>query len=79
MALTIARALLVTVVALTWYGPEKGRPRILVRTPSGVVRTPVRTGDGRLLLRTDAGEVAVRLARAEAFAAVEVCPASPSP
>ncbi|MGV9760390.1 hypothetical protein ACWDUC_31865 [Streptomyces tricolor] len=81
VALTIAcGALLVTAVALTWYGPEKAGPRILVRTPSGVVcGTPVRTGDGRLLLRTDAGEVAVRLARAEAFAAVEACPASPSP
>jgi hypothetical protein len=80
LALTIAcGALLVTAVALTWYGPGKDGPRVLVRTPSGVVcGEPVRTGGGRLLLRTDTGEIAVRLARAEALAAVEECP-GPSP
>ncbi|WP_030349036.1 hypothetical protein [Streptomyces sp. NRRL S-1022] len=76
VALTIAcGVLLVTAVALTWYGPEKDGPRILVRTPSGVVcGKPVRTGGGRLVLGTDTGEIAVRLTRAEAFAAVGECP-----
>ncbi|MFF8726337.1 hypothetical protein ACF073_07570 [Streptomyces sp. NPDC015171] len=76
VALTLAcGALLVTGVALTWYGPERDGPRILVRTPSGVVcGKPVRTGEGRLLVRTDAGDITVRLDRAEGLAAVDDCP-----
>ncbi|SOE08142.1 hypothetical protein [Streptomyces sp. Ag109_G2-15] len=80
VVLTIAcGAMLVTGVALTWYGPEKDGPRILVRTPSGdVCGKPVRTDAGRLLVKTDTGEVTVRLAQAEALAAVDDCPGGPS-
>ncbi|WBO62826.1 hypothetical protein [Streptomyces camelliae] len=80
VALTIAcGALLVTGVALTWYGPAKDGPRILVRTPSGVVcGEPVRTADGLLLVRTDTGEITVRLDRAGALAAVDHCPGVPA-
>ncbi|MFH8773876.1 hypothetical protein ACIF83_37175 [Streptomyces sp. NPDC085866] len=81
VVLTIAcGAMLVTGVALTWYGPEKDGPRILVRTPSGeVCGEPVRTDAGRLLVKTDTGEVTVRLAQAEAVAAVDTCPGGSSP
>lgn len=80
VVLTIAcGAMLVTGVALTWYGPEKEGPRILVRTPSGdVCGEPVRADAGRLLVKTDTGEVTVRLAQAEALAAVDACPEEPS-
>ncbi|MER8061166.1 hypothetical protein GTY81_16200 [Streptomyces sp. SID8366] len=72
-------AMLVTGVALTWYGPGKDGPRILVRTPSGdVCGEPVRADAGRLLVRTDTGEVTVRLDRAESLAAVDACPPGPS-
>ncbi|OXY99153.1 hypothetical protein [Streptomyces diastatochromogenes] len=79
VVLTIAcGAMLVAGVALTWYGPEKDGPRILVRTPSGdVCGKPVRTDAGRLLVKTDTGEVTVRLAQAEALAAVDDCPGGP--
>ncbi|MEW2287774.1 hypothetical protein [Streptomyces sp. NPDC047841] len=81
VALTICcGALLVTAVALTWYGPAKDGPRVLVRTPSGVVcGKPGRTRDGVLWVRTDTGEVAVRLARAEAVTAVDDCPGAAPP
>ncbi|MCZ0986027.1 hypothetical protein O1M54_10860 [Streptomyces diastatochromogenes] len=81
VVLTIAcGAMLVAGVALTWYGPEKDGPRILVRTPSGdVCGKPVRTDAGRLLVKTDTGEVTVRLAQAEALAAVDDCPGARPP
>ncbi|MFJ9862995.1 hypothetical protein [Streptomyces sp. NPDC101165] len=80
VVLTIAcGAMLVTGVALTWYGPEKDGPRILVRTPSGeVCGEPVRTSAGSLLVKTDTGEITVRLARAEAVTAVDTCPGGSS-
>ncbi|WP_345667370.1 hypothetical protein [Streptomyces similanensis] len=76
VALTIAcGAMLVAGVALTWYGPEKEGPRVLVRTPAGqVCGKPVRTAAGRLLVETDAGRVEVRLAEATALTAVDSCP-----
>ena len=76
VVLTIAcGAMLVTGVALTWYGPEKDGPRILVRTPSGdVCGQPMRTDAGRLLVKTDTGEITVRLSQAESLAAVDDCP-----
>ncbi|MEU3418898.1 hypothetical protein AB0F39_10185 [Streptomyces murinus] len=80
VVLTIAcGSMLVTGVALTWYGPEKDGPRILVRTPSGdVCGEPVRTDAGRLLVKTDTGEVTVLLDRAGALTAVDACPQGPS-
>ncbi|MFD9356014.1 hypothetical protein [Streptomyces sp. NPDC060031] len=73
-------ALLTAAVALTWYGPPKDSPRIAVTTPSGSsCGEPLRTADGRLVLGTEAGEVAVDLSAAVMLRAVTSCPPSPAP
>ncbi|MFI6348430.1 hypothetical protein [Streptomyces sp. NPDC050560] len=79
VALTIAcGAMLVAGVALTWYGPGDEGPRVLVRTPSGVLcATSVRTDGARLLLRTASGDVTVRLVDAEEVTAAAACPGGP--
>ncbi|WP_151774808.1 hypothetical protein [Streptomyces abyssomicinicus] len=80
VALTMAcGALLVAGVAVTWYGPGKDKPRILVRTPAGTeCGTPRRAERGTLVLRTELGEVRVSLAEATAVIAVETCPGAPA-
>ncbi|NYV76110.1 hypothetical protein HW445_17600, partial [Streptomyces sp. UH6] len=80
VALTMAcGALLVAGVAVTWYGPGKDKPRILVRTPAGTeCGTPGRAEGGTLVLRTELGEVRVSLAEATAVTAVETCPGAPA-
>lgn len=67
-------ALLTAAVALTWYGPGKDGPRIAVTTPAGSsCGEPLRTAGGRLVLRTEAGEVAVDLATVTTVRAVASC------
>ncbi|MFB6786447.1 hypothetical protein ACFCWT_07140 [Streptomyces olivaceus] len=80
VVLTLAcGALLVTGVALTWYGPDKEEPRLLVRTPAGTeCGEPLRTERGVLVLRTDTGEARVPLADATALLAVDTCPGAGS-
>ncbi|MFH0240951.1 hypothetical protein ACGRHY_00580 [Streptomyces sp. HK10] len=77
VALTMVCAvLLITGVALTWYGPGKEKPRLLVRTPSGTeCGEPRRAGDGVLVLRTRTGEVRVPLSDVTGLGAVDSCPA----
>ncbi|MCD9195280.1 hypothetical protein [Streptomyces albireticuli] len=71
-------AVLTAAVALTWYGPAKDGPRIAVTTPTGSpCGEPLRTADGRLALRTDAGEVTVDLSTAVTLRAVASCAALP--
>ncbi|MEU0475758.1 hypothetical protein [Streptomyces olivaceus] len=81
VVLTLAcGALLVTGVALTWYGPDKEEPRLLVRTPAGTeCGEPLRTERGVLVLRTGARETRVPLADATALLPVDTCPGAGSP
>ncbi|MET8197966.1 hypothetical protein [Micromonospora taraxaci] len=68
-------ALLVAAVGTTWYGPERTKPSILVNTPSGpVCGAVVRLNHGILVLKTDAGEVAVDMSTATSVVAVDRCP-----
>ncbi|MFD6425407.1 hypothetical protein [Streptomyces sp. NPDC060198] len=72
-------ALLVTGVAITWYGPAADKPGLLVRTRSGTeCGTPLRTQDGVLVLRTGTGEVAVPLTGITGLTPVEACPSPPA-
>ncbi|MGV9983183.1 hypothetical protein [Streptomyces olivaceus] len=81
VVLTLAcGALLVTGVALTWYGPDKEEPRLLVRTPAGTeCGEPLRTERGVLVLRTGAEETRVPLADATALLPVDTCPGAGPP
>ncbi|MGW0792541.1 hypothetical protein ACWD04_31070 [Streptomyces sp. NPDC002911] len=76
VALTMAcGALLVAGVALTWYGPGKEKPQLLVKTPAGTeCGEPKRTERGVVVLKTDTGEMRVSLADATAVMAVDICP-----
>lgn len=66
-------------VAVTWYGPDRSKPRIEVATPEGTFCGGSQgIAGGRLLLRTSAGEVTVRLDEALTVRAVESCPDSGS-
>ena len=71
----LCAAALTATVAVTWYGPDKSKPRLEVVTPDGgFCGSPRGVTDGRLLLRTPAGEVTVRLDEALTVRAVESCP-----
>ncbi|WP_238153701.1 hypothetical protein [Streptomyces xinghaiensis] len=66
---------LTATVAVTWYGPDKSGPQLEVVTPDGGFCGRSRgVTDGRLLLRTPAGEVTVRLDEALTLRAVRSCP-----
>ncbi|WP_245863062.1 hypothetical protein [Streptomyces thermovulgaris] len=73
-------AMLVAGVALTWYGPGKEKPRLLVRTSSGTECGEARrTENGVVVLKTKTGEVRIRLSDITGLSAVETCPmAAPS-
>jgi hypothetical protein len=71
----LCAAALTATVAVTWYGPDKSEPRLEVVTPDGgFCGRPRGVTDGRLLLRTPAGEVRVRLDEALTVRAVGSCP-----
>ncbi|WP_328691054.1 hypothetical protein OHA74_18675 [Streptomyces phaeochromogenes] len=71
----LCAAALTATVAVTWYGPDKSKARLEVVTPDGgFCGSPRGVTDGRLLLRTPAGEVTVRLDEAFTVRAVESCP-----
>ncbi|MFD3374555.1 MULTISPECIES: hypothetical protein [unclassified Streptomyces] len=71
----LCAAALTATVAVTWYGPDKSEPRVEVVTPDGgFCGSPRGVTDGRMLLRTPAGEVTVRLDEALTVRAVESCP-----
>ncbi|MEU5365186.1 hypothetical protein ABZ354_17210 [Streptomyces sp. NPDC005925] len=75
MVLTVlCAAALTATVAVTWYGPDKSRPQLEVVTPDGgFCGHPRGVTDGRLLLRTTAGEVTVRLEGVLTLHAVKSC------
>ncbi|MGC9497765.1 hypothetical protein [Streptomyces sp. WG7] len=73
----VCGAALVGAVALTWYGPVQEGPRLLVRTSSAAhCGQSLRVTDGGLVLKTETGEVTVRLADIVSLGPVDVCPAA---
>ncbi|MFH9569230.1 hypothetical protein ACH4MG_01550 [Streptomyces sp. NPDC017454] len=73
----VCGAALVGAVALTWYGPVQEGPRLLVRTSSAAhCGQSLRVTDGGLVLKTDTGEVTVRLADIVSLGPVDACPAA---
>lgn len=71
--------LLISAVGLTWYGPGKDATRIVVLTPQGERCGSVqRLEQGVLTLKTNSGEVAVRMAEATGIRTADSCgPAKP--
>ena len=70
-------ATLTAAVGFTWYGPAADGPGLEVVTPSGTFcGDPRGTTQGRLTLRTAAGEVVVSLGEALVLRAVGSCPTS---
>lgn len=68
-------ALLVAAVGATWYGPGKDGPRLRVQQPGSVLcGSVVGLDQGRLTLKTEAGQVTVDLARALTVQPVDRCP-----
>lgn len=76
VATLLCTGLLVAAVGTTWYGPEKSRPKLVVRTRTGAVLCgDGAAGDGRrLTLRTRAGQVSVALTDVLAVETTEKCP-----
>ncbi|MET8221216.1 hypothetical protein [Streptomyces hirsutus] len=76
VATLLCTGLLVAAVGTTWYGPEKSKPKLLVRTDSGAVLCgEAATGDGRrLTLKSKAGQVNVSLPDVLVVETVEKCP-----
>ncbi|GHA94287.1 hypothetical protein GCM10010330_55480 [Streptomyces tendae] len=75
-ATLLCTVFLVAAVGTTWYGPEKEKPKLLVRTATGAVLCgDAATGDGRrLTLRTKSGRVGVALSDVLVMETVEKCP-----
>jgi hypothetical protein len=71
----LCTALLCAALGLTWYGPAKDKPRIEVRQIDGSVTCGdvVSVADGKLVLKTDLGQLTVDLTRANGIAAVDSC------
>lgn len=70
----LCAALLVTAVAVTWYGPAKDPPKLRVSVGEQVLcGSVVGVRAGSLTLRTDLGERHVELARTDGLQAVESC------
>lgn len=75
VATFVCTALLVTAVATTWYGPEKSKPKVAVRTTGSTLCGDGVTVDGpRLVLKTGAGQVSLVFADVVTIEAVEKCP-----
>jgi hypothetical protein len=67
--------LLVTAVGMTWYGPAKDGPQLLVTTPQGVqCGEVVAFGGGTVTLKNATGQVSVELSSASWVKGVEECP-----
>jgi hypothetical protein len=70
----LCAALLVTAVAVTWYGPEKSRPELQVTTPTfSACGSAVGASGGTLILKTDSGDISIDLRTATAISAVDTC------
>jgi hypothetical protein len=70
----LCAALLVNAVAVTWYGPEKSRPKLQVITPDAAIcGSPVMTNAGVLTLATDSGNLMVDLRLATAIGGIDTC------
>jgi multisubunit Na+/H+ antiporter MnhG subunit len=69
-------ALLIAAVAVTWYGPEKDKPRIDVQLTdnSRWCGEVISIQAGRLTLKTARGQVLVNLTEATTIAATNACP-----
>jgi len=68
-------ALLTGAVGLTWYGPEKDKPRIEVHLSNGARQCGeiVALSAGQLTLKTAQGQVAVDLTQADSMTPVDSC------
>ena len=73
--------LLGAAVGLTWYGPEKDKPRVEVRLTTGTsyCGEVVSTAGGKLTLKTPQGQVVADLAQADGLRAGDACPTAPPP
>ncbi|MET9388109.1 hypothetical protein ABZY09_45820 [Streptomyces sp. NPDC002928] len=66
--------LLVAAVAVTWYGPPAGKPRLQVVIGGEIVcGSVVRASGDRLTLRTDTGERIIDLSRIDGLQPVDEC------
>jgi hypothetical protein len=74
-ATLLCAALLVTGVALTWYGPPRAQPAVQVEQADGssVCGTVVRVSAGTMVLKTASGERSVDLAGALGLKPVAAC------
>lgn len=67
-------ALLIAAVGATWYGPGKDGPRLRVQQPGSLLcGSVVGVDQGRLTLKTDAGQVTVDLSQALTIQPVDRC------
>jgi Mg/Co/Ni transporter MgtE len=69
-------ALLVAAIAVTWYGPEKDKPRIEVQLAdnSRWCGEAVSIRAGQLTLKTAKGQISIDLTKAVTIAATDACP-----
>jgi hypothetical protein len=72
----LGTTLLVTAVGLTWYGPSRAHPHLVVVDEGGTswCGDPIRTVDGLLTLNANGQEVQVSLAEAVQIRPVTTCP-----
>ncbi|MFI9729500.1 hypothetical protein [Streptomyces sp. NPDC052092] len=75
-ATLLCTGLLVAAVGTTWYGPEKSKPGLLVRTAGGAVLCgdAATANSSRLVIKTKAGRVGVPLRDVLVVETVEKCP-----
>jgi hypothetical protein len=77
LATALCAVLLVGAVGLTWYGPEKGKPKLQVTIAGETIcGSAIRTTAGILTLKTAVGERAISLGDATALGAVQSCPST---
>jgi hypothetical protein len=77
LAAFLSMAVLVTAVGITWYGPEREGPKLLIRDSTAVYcGATVRTDGGAIELKTSKGQVAVKLSDIRSVEAVDQCPAA---
>jgi hypothetical protein len=75
----VCAVLLCAAVAVTWYGPEKDKPRIEVRLANGSLQCGevVSLTAGNLTLKTLQGQSVVDLTHADGLRAVDSCTPAP--
>ncbi len=75
----VCAGLLCAAVAVTWYGPEKDKPRIEIRHANGSLQCGevVSLAAGKLTLKTLQGQSVVDLTQADGLRAVDSCTPAP--